>query len=487
MCSTEAGHAELLELIKSVSVHGRAPKQEPTLLALAAAIVHSPTPAAKSAALDAVSVCARIPTHLFALLGHVTSMSQAAHNSKGWGRGMRRTVGLWYTSKSGRELAMQMTKYKNREGWTHQDVLRMVHVGPASLKDEGARLAVTFAIKGQEAYAAEYEKLKEAPAHPESVAAVVRLITGITAVAAEGVTGAEAAGLIREHGLVREHLPTTLLDSVEVWKSLLMSGHGMPMEAMVRNLSKMTAVGLLGDRECADWVVGRLTNADAVRASRVHPMKLLIASRQYQLGRGDKGKLSWSPVQRVVDALDAAFKLAFGNVEPTGKRMMLALDVSGSMSTPVPGTTISCREASAAMALITCATEACCSVVAFGGQLTPVAMKGDMTVTQAVRVSDMSFGATDCALPMLHALKNGIAVDCFVVYTDSETWFGSVHPQVALQQYRAATGIQAKLVVVGMVSNRLTIADPSDPHTLNLAGFDTSTPEVLSMFARGEL
>ena len=487
MCSTEAGHAELLELIKSVSVHGRAPKQEPTLLALAAAIVNAPTPAAKSAALDAVAVCARIPTHLFALLGHVTSMSQAAHNSKGWGRGMRRAVGDWYTSKSGRELAMQMSKYKNREGWTHQDVLRMVHVGPASLKDDGARLAMTFAIKGQEAYAAECEKLTEAPANPESVAAVVRLITGIIAVAAEGVTGADAARLIREHGLVREHLPTTLLDSVEVWKALLMVGHGMPMEAMVRNLSKMTAIGLLEERECADWVVGRLTNADAIRASRIHPMKLLIASRQYQRGHGDKGKLSWSPVQRVVDALDAAFKLAFGNVEPTGKRMMLALDVSGSMGTTVPGTTISCREASAAMALVTCATEAACSVVAFGAQLTPVAMKGGMTVTQAVSVSDMSFGATDCALPMLHALKNGIAVDCFVVYTDSETWFGSVHPQVALQQYRAATGIQAKLVVVGMVSNNLTIADPSDQHTLNLAGFDTSTPEVLSLFARGEL
>ena len=128
MCSTEAGHAELLELIKSVSVHGRAPKQEPTLLALAAAIVHAPTPAAKTLALDAMSVVSRIPTHLFALLGHVTSMSQAAHSSKGWGRGMRRAVGDWYTSKSGRELAMQMTKYKNREGWTHQDVLRMVQV-----------------------------------------------------------------------------------------------------------------------------------------------------------------------------------------------------------------------------------------------------------------------------------------------------------------------------------------------------------------------
>jgi len=448
---------------------------------------------------------------------------------------MRRAVGAWYTSKSGRELAMQLTKYKNREGWTHKDVMRMVHVGPASLKDNGARLAMAFAIKGPEAYATECEKLKEAPADPESVAAVVRLITGITAVAAQGVTGAEAARLIREHGLVREHLPTTLLDGVEVWKALLISGHGMPMEAMVRNLSKMTEIGLFEDEECADWVVGRLTNVDAIRASRIHPMKLLIASRQYQRGhshdnraiftmgfetalvlkalraandnednaielllsgdvpedlgqqRSRKDKRSWFPVQRVVDALDAAFQLAFGNVQPTGKRLMLALDASGSMSTTVPGTTISCREASAAMALVTCATEADCSVVVFGEQLTPVAMKGDMTVTQAVRVSDIDCGATDCALPMLHAMKHSIAVDCFVVYTDNETYFGSVHPQVALQQYRSATGIDAKLVVVGMVSNDLTIDDPTDSNTLNLTGFDTSTPEVLSLFARGEL
>ena len=67
------------------------------------------------------------------------------------------------------------------------------------------------------------------------------------------------------------------------------------------------------------------------------------------------------------------------------------------------------------------------------------------------------------------------------------TYFGSVHPQEALQQYRAATGIDAKLVVVGMVSNDLTIADPTDSNTLNLTGFDTSTPEVLSLFTRGEL
>ena len=45
-----------------------------------------------------------------------------------------------------------------------------------------------------------------------------------------------------------------------------------------------------------------------------------------------RGKHTWTPVGQIVDALDAAFYTAFENVEPTGKRLLLALDVSGSMA-----------------------------------------------------------------------------------------------------------------------------------------------------------
>jgi hypothetical protein len=38
-----------------------------------------------------------------------------------------------------------------------------------------------------------------------------------------------------------------------------------------------------------------------------------------------------------------------------------------------------------------------------------------------------------------------------------------------------------------MVSNCLTIADPSDKNTLNLAGFDSSLPQLISMFLKDEI
>jgi 60 kDa SS-A/Ro ribonucleoprotein len=102
-------------------------------------------------------------------------------------------------------------------------------------------------------------------------------------------------------------------------------------------------------------------------------------------------------------------------------------------------------------------------------------------------VSDLPFGGTDRPLPMLYAQAQEREVDTFVIYTDSETWAGDVHPVQALADYRRASGIDARLVVVGLVANEVSIADPTDPRMLDVVGFDTATPQLISDFARGEL
>jgi hypothetical protein len=64
---------------------------------------------------------------------------------------------------------------------------------------------------------------------------------------------------------------------------------------------------------------------------------------------------------------------------------------------------------------------------------------------------------------------------------------GDTHPAEALREYRRASGIDGRLVVVGMVSNGFSIADPADPGMLGVVGFDTATPQLISDFARGAL
>ena len=98
-----------------------------------------------------------------------------------------------------------------------------------------------------------------------------------------------------------------------------------------------------------------------------------------------------------------------------------------------------------------------------------------MRLDDVIKKTDaLPFGGTDCALPMLWAADNQVPVDIFCVYTDSETWAGAIHPSQALAAYRQKMGIGAKLVVIGMVSNGFTIADPNDAGMLDVVGFDTA-------------
>jgi len=291
-------------------------------------------------------------------------------------------------------------------------------------------------------------------------------------------------------------VPTELLTHAAVWEALL---HGMPLTALVRNLGVMSKVGLVAPGSAAARaVVGRLGDRGAIRKARVHPVALLAAMKTYGQGRGMKGSGTWTPVRQVVDALDGAFYLAFDNAPTTGKRVLLALDVSGSMGAPVLGMDyLSCREASAAMALVTAATEPNHQFVAFtngsypsmhsahgyNSGLTPLAVSPRRRLDDVVRsISALPFGGTDCALPMVEALKQRWPVDAFLVFTDNETWAGNVHPAQALRAYRERMGIAAKLVVVAMASNGFSIADPDDGGMLDVVGFDAATPQVVADF-----
>ena len=473
-CLAEDGPRTVARVVE-VSTSGRAPKNDPALFVLAMAAGRGDQ-ATRRAALEALPQVARTGTHLFHWLRYVRAF-------RGWGRWVRRAVGAWYTARPARELAYQLLKYPSRDGWSHRDALRLAHPRPAT--GEQALLFRRTVSR----------QTGEVPAELET-SETVRLLRAAEELHAGGVAPARAAELVREHRLTREMLPTELLREAVVWEALL---EGMPLTALIRNLGVMSGVGLLAPMsEAARTVAARLSDREALRRARVHPVAVLAALKTYAQGRGMRGKGSWTPVPQVVDALDAAFYLAFAAVEPSRKRTLLALDVSGSMDARILGMEyLTCREGAAAMALVTAAVEPEHRFVAFtsgsypsmhagyGSGLTPLAVSPRQRLDDVVRsVSNLPFGGTDCALPMLEATKGRWKVDTFVVYTDSETWAGQVHPAQALREYRERTGIPAKLVVVGMASNGFSIADPEDGGMLDVVGFDASAPRMIGDFAR---
>ncbi|MDP9354178.1 MAG: TROVE domain-containing protein [Chloroflexota bacterium] len=473
--------ARVVAEIVAISEAGRAPKHEPVLFALALATA-SEDLETRRAALAALPRVARTGTHLF----HFARYVQAV---RGWGRALRRAVGDWYNAKEPAALVYQAIKYRQRDGWTHADLLRLAHSkAPGPVHDAIYRWIVDGelgldAARGSDGAAA----LDQFHAF--------RLLQGLT-------DAEEAARLIRDHKLPREAVPTPLLTEPGVWAALL---EAMPLGAMLRNLGVMSKVGLLAPRSAASGIVcDRLGDRDRLRAARVHPIAVLAALKVYAQGHGERGSGAWTPVTRVVDALDGAFYAAFENVAPTGKRIRLALDVSGSMDgTTVAGLPfLSAREASAVMALVTARIEPDHEIVAYGHTLVPVTVSPRQRLDDVLRtLRAIPMGGTYCALPIREALRSGAKVDAFVSYTDSETWDGNapatawmrgqgwdVPDQTAasyLRDYREATGLPARHVVVGMCSNGFSLADPADPGQLDVVGFDATAPAAIADFVRG--
>lgn len=451
-CIKEDGQ-KAVELIVQVSDEGRAVKNAPAVFALAIAAGDGNVNT-RRAALNALPKVARTGTDLFAFV-------EAMENFRGWGRLAKNAVAQWFTDKDESTLAYQVMKYQQREGWSMADLLRLSH--PVPRTQEMNNIFKYVLGKDME------------------VAYLPSLISAYE----EAKTAGEkrVIELILSAGLTREMIPTQHLNSVGVWDALLQK---MPLMAMVRNLGKMSNVGLLKPlSKASSLVVERLNSEQYIRKSRLHPLFLLTALRTYQNGRGDKGSLTWQPVQTVVQALEDAFYLSFGNVEPTGKRMMISLDVSGSMGMQIAGSPLSCAEASVAMALVTARVEKEYVINAFTNVLRDVPITNKTSLQDAIRITRaMNFGSTDCALPMVEALKNKLDVDVFSIYTDSETWYGGIHPFQALKQYRQARGIAAKQAVVAMTATQFSIADPNDPNAMDFVGFSTDTPAAISEFAR---
>lgn len=475
---------QLVDEIVAISSGGRAPKNKQAIFALAIAASVADE-AGRAYALAHLEKVCRTATHLYEFAGYVEQF-------RGWGPQLKKAVARWYTDKDVNKLAYQGVKYRQRDGWMHRDLLRLSRPAPKS--DEQNKL-FEYLVAGWQAgnekskhfgYVPNFDLLPpivndyESAKHPANANA-------------EAWTGLVGLG----NGLTWEMLPDEAVTDPQVWEALL--ERGVPITALMRQLPRLTNLGLARGR-IGKQIAGQLTDQELLIRGRVHPLNVLVAMRTYARGVSDRGSSTWTPSSIISKALDEAFYLAFGAVEPANKRTLIALDVSGSMSAAIAGMPISAREAGAALSLVTLATEPDSEVIGFSDGQT--GYRWQSRVTEPItrldiagrRLDDvcnytenLNFGDTDCALPMLWAQKQGLDFDTVLVITDNETWFGSVHPHQALARYRQHVGHDVKFVVAGMTSTGFSIADPKDASSLDVVGFDTAVPNLISAFSRGDV
>ncbi|XP_053373239.1 RNA-binding protein RO60-like [Mercenaria mercenaria] len=513
--------AEVLQTIKDISISRRNVRQNSLLLAYAIC-ARSNDSDTKSAAYALMSEICRIPTHLFMFIKYCEEVSkdERPDTGTGWGRAHKRAIGNWYTNfeKNPEKLARLITKFKNRENWCHKDVLRLSHT---CTEDQVMAFIFSYIINGYEKAMAKFRQTVLEMSQEE--ASKFRKISGLIKVFDDAARCGDANNLcamIKEHKLAWEQCNQNLRNKKEIWCALLPH---MPPEALIRNLGKMTSYGMFAEnsedeQEALDKIRSINVPRDAADQeprersvegnediederpwlSRnsyrnfLHPLRIFFAWIIYKTGHGDRGNSTWGPNTRITNALEKAFYRGYTAVEPTGQTFYLAVSVSPSMSRHIfKSRTVTCSMAAATMLMLTARTEENCIIKAFGQRTEDLDISPTDTLEQVEhKMRNAQHGQpTDCAEPIKDAIDmQRKDIDVFVIYTDSETCIGNVHPYQALCEYRKySANPRVKMVVCGMCATDLTIADKEDQYMLDIAGFDSNAPWIISEFARGQL
>lgn len=457
----------------------RAPRNEPALFTLAAAITRGDLDT-RRAARAALPQVARTTNHKAAFFGYWKNLHgkpTAGGSAPKTGRLVRGAFADMFLTDAPDLVAFKACKAAARkttsgEPFALRDLLRIAH--PKA--DSETRRVLFGWIAGN--------------VPDETARAVLPSVDAF--LTAKAVTSpAEAVRVVTERGVPWEFLPDAVLTSPEVWEALIDT---VGMTALIRNLARMTRIGALRPMSDATArAAARLTDAGELAKGRIHPLDVFLALRVYGSGCSQPnprvGASFWTPVPQILDALEESYELSFGHVQPSGRRLLVAVDSSGSMSyggVAIGGSPIGrVYDVACAMAVIMARIERG-NVHVIDVDLSVHASRVTArTNLWEVAMWQPSGGGTDLSLPFSWARSQRLNVDGVLVLTDNETWAGRAHPVQELAAYRAAVNPAARVVVAGMTATGYSIGDPDDPGVLNVAGFDASLPQLVSGFVRG--
>jgi 60 kDa SS-A/Ro ribonucleoprotein len=441
---------------------GRAINNSAPILALVL-LSMGEAPEAKKAFIEIFPKVVRTGSHFYEWLNYTKSM-------RGFGKVIREVGKNWLSREDVKGLAYQLLKYQQRNSFSHRDALRLFHVKPIT---EDHQLLYNWVVKGWDELPTNipsdalaqiwwYEWLKRNPDQTHEAIAKGRLTHEMAA-------------------------PVGKMDK-RAWQLLFQE---MPIGAMLRNLGSLTELGVLrGDeKENLQRVEAVLNSKEHLRKGRIHPIDALKALKTYASGGSlGRSKKTWNPVPRIVDILEKTVELSFDVVEPTGKVFMHAVDISGSMGSPAADSGLTCCEIAATMALVTAKTEKNYMIRGFSTQFVDLKITAKDSFSSAVsKASNQNFGGTNAAVAYDWMIQNKFKADVICFWTDSESWAGNKHPSQDLAEYRQKVNPNVKAVYITLTPYRITLVDPKDPLSWDLAGFDPGIPRIIQMLGTGEL
>ncbi len=294
-----------------------------------------------------------------------------------------------------------------------------------------------------------------------------------------------------------------LADSAKGSQAWAAIARTMGPQALRMNLNTLLRHGVFEDPDMVQSVAHRLADWDEIRRSRQFPYQFFAAYMN----------VSDSIPPQIKAALHQAAEIACGNVPVMSGPVVIGLDVSGSMGSPITGnrgqgatTKMRCIDVAALVAAAILRRNPGSVVVPFDTQAFDVKLDpSDSILSLADRLAKYGGGGTDCSLPIRKA-NTSYAYRKFsgiVLVSDNESWI--YRGRAYAHGLRGTTGVMTewkqfvknqtrlhgsdfqgpKLVCIDLQPSTTTQA-PERSDIMNVGGFSDAVFDAMSSFLSGD-
>jgi 60 kDa SS-A/Ro ribonucleoprotein len=290
------------------------------------------------------------------------------------------------------------------------------------------------------------------------------------------------------HSVALPDLPfqyyTSLPLTIKHWRAL---ARRASWQTLRQNLNAFARHDVFKDQAVVYDVVAKLTDAESIRRARAFPYQLLTA---YNATAGQSEQDVPSAIR---EALQDAMEIATRNVPKIDGDVVVAVDVSGSMSSPVTGyrqgstSKVRCVDVAALVAACVLRANPQARVLPFDTEVRNLRPNPrDSVMTQARELAKLCGGGTNVSAPLQLLNREQAKVDLLVLVSDNESWadtrYGGATETMRHWAQIKTRCPQAKLVCIDLQPTTTSQAVERED-VLHVGGFSDAVFDLLANFA----
>lgn len=264
------------------------------------------------------------------------------------------------------------------------------------------------------------------------------------------------------------------------WKTL---ARNASWQTLRMNLNTFARNGVFTDAALVVELADRLRDPALIRRARVFPYQLLMAFQA--IGADVPGAIG--------EALQDAMEVATRRVPVLDGKVVVAVDVSGSMQSPVTGyrksstTAVRCVDVAALVAACVQRTNPDARVMPFNTEVRDLRLNPrDSVMTQSRQLAALLGGGTAISSPLARLNSERAKVDLLVLVSDNQSWVDTRGggPTETMRQWAQikARCPQARLVCIDLQPNATSQSVERDD-VLHVGGFSDAVFDLLAVYA----